>query len=136
MHEWLEHIHTWQDAQPQLERMVAQGRITPTQLPIMQQRLQDLQQLLIREGKEHWFTHNYTVLNEMDILSTTGKTQRPDRIMIDGNRATIIDYKFGQEHPRTYQEQLRNYTLLLQQMGYTVEAYIVYVALQKIERIY
>jgi len=136
MHEWLEHIHTWKDAQPQLERMVAQGRITPTQLPIMQQRLQDLQQLLIREGKEHWFTHNYTVLNEMDILSTTGKTQRPDRIMIDGNRATIIDYKFGQEHPRTYQEQLRNYTLLLQQMGYSVEAYIVYVALQKIERIY
>jgi predicted RecB family nuclease len=72
----------------------------------------------------------------MDILSTTGKTQRPDRIMIDGNRATIIDYTFGQEHPRTYQEQLRNYTLLLQQMGYTVDAYIVYVALQKIERIY
>ena len=116
--------------------MVAQGRITPTQLPIMQQLLQDLQQLLIREGKEHWFTHSYTVHNEMDILSTTGKTQRPDRIMIDGNRATIIDYKFGQEHPRTYQEQLRNYTLLLQQMGYSVEAYIVYVALQKIERIY
>ena len=136
MHEWLEHIHTWQDAQPAIDCMVAQGRITPTQLPIMQQLLQDLQQLLIREGKNHWFTHSYTVHNEMDILSTTGKTQRPDRIMIDGNRATIIDYKFGQEHPRTYQEQLRNYTLLLQQMGYSVEAYIVYVALQKIERIY
>ena len=136
MHEWLEHIHTWQDAQPAIDCMVAQGRITPTQLPIMQRQLQDLQQLLIREGKEHWFTHNCTVHNEMDILSTTGKTQRPDRIMIEGNRATIIDYKFGQEHPRTYQEQLRNYTLLFQQMGYTVEAYIVYVALQKIERIY
>ena len=136
MHDWLEHIHTWQDAQPAIDCMVAQGRITPTQLPIMQQRLQDLQQLLIREGKNHWFTHSYTVHNEMDILSTTGKTQRPDRIMIDEKSATIIDYKFGQEHPRTYQEQLRNYTLLLQQMGYTVEAYIVYVALQKIERIY
>ena len=136
MHEWLEHIHTWQDAQPAIDRMVAQGRITPAQLPIMQQLLQDLQQILIREGKEHWFTHSCTVHNEMDILSTTGKTQRPDRIMIDEKSATIIDYKFGQEHPRTYQEQLRNYTLLLQQMGYTVEAYIVYVALQKIERIY
>ena len=136
MHEWLEHIHTWQDARPAIDRMVAQGRITPTQLPIMQQLLQDLQQLLIREGKNHWFTHSCAVHNEMDILSTTGKTQRPDRIMIEGNRATIIDYKFGQEHPRTYQEQLRNYTLLLQQMGYSVEAYIVYVALQKIERIY
>ena len=55
--------------------------------------------------------------------------------MIDGKIATVIDYKFGQEHPTIYQEQLRNYTLLLQQMGYTVEAYIVYVAQQKIEQI-
>jgi hypothetical protein len=30
---------------------------------------------------------------------------------------------------------LRNYTLLLQQMGYAVEAYLVYVAQQKIEHI-
>ena len=55
--------------------------------------------------------------------------------MISGKTATVIDYKFGQERPTIYQEQLRNYILLLQRMGYTVEAYIVYVAQQKIEQI-
>ena len=135
MHEWLAQINIWQDAQPAIDRMVAEGRITPAQQTTMQQQLQVLQQLLHRKGKEHWFTHPNIVHNEIDILSTTGKTQRPDRVMIDGKKATIIDYKFGQEHPTIYQEQLRNYTLLLQQMGYTVEAYIIYVAQQKIEQI-
>ena len=115
--------------------MVAEGRITHAQQNTMQQQLQALQQLLQHEGKEHWFIAPNIVRNEMDILTTTGKTQRPDRVMINGNTATVIDYKFGQEHPATYQEQLRNYILLLQQMGYTVEAYLVYVAQQKIEQI-
>ena len=135
MHEWLAQINTWQDAQPAIDHMIAEGRITPTQQTIMQQQLLALQQLLQREGKEHWFTQPHMVRNEMDILTTTGKTQRPDRVMIDGKTATVIDYKFGHEHPTLYQEQLRNYTLLLQQMGYAVEAYIVYVAQQKIEQI-
>ena len=135
MHEWLAQINTWQDAQPAIDHMIAEGRITPTQQTIMQQQLLALQQLLQREGKEHWFTQPHMVRNEMDILTTTGKTQRPDRVMIDGKTATVIDYKFGHEHPTLYQEQLRNYTLLLQQMGYAVEAYLVYVAQQKIEQI-
>ena len=135
MHEWLAQINTWQDAQPAIDHMIAEGRITPTQQTIMQQQLLALQQLLQREGKEHWFTQPHMVRNEMDILTTVGKTQRPDRVMIDGKTATVIDYKFGHEHPTLYQEQLRNYTLLLQQMGYAVEAYLVYVAQQKIEQI-
>lgn len=135
MHEWLAQINTWQDAQPAIDHMIAEGRITPTQQTIMQQQLLALQQLLQREGKEHWFTQPHMVRNEMDILTTIGKTQRPDRVMIDGKTATVIDYKFGHEHPALYQEQLRNYTLLLQQMGYAVEAYLVYVAQQKIEQI-
>lgn len=135
MHEWLAQINTWQDAQPAIDHMIAEGRITPAQQTIMQQQLLALQQLLQREGKELWFTQPHMVRNEMDILTTTGKTQRPDRVMIDGKTATVIDYKFGHEHPTLYQEQLRNYTLLLQQMGYAVEAYLVYVAQQKIEQI-
>jgi hypothetical protein len=102
----------------------------------MQQQLQALQQLLPQEDKEHWFTTSARVLNEYDILSTTGKTQRPDRVILNHNHATIIDYKFGQEHIKQYVTQLRRYITLYQQMGYTTEAYIVYVAQQRIEKIH
>ncbi len=135
MHEWLAQIITWQDAPAALERMILDGRVTPRLQTIMQQQLQDLQQLLQREGKEIWFTNPGMVYNENNLLTTTGKIQRPDRLMINGKKATVIDYKFGQEHPKIYQEQLRNYMLILEQMGYSVEAYLVYVAQQKIELI-
>ena len=58
------------------------------------------------------------------------------QIIIHQNQAEVIDYKFGNEHISKYNEQLRNYTLMLQQMGYTVDAYVVYVALQKIAKVY
>ena len=135
MHEWLAAINTWHDAPTALERMVAIGRITPTQQSTMQLQLEQLQHLLQREGKEHWFTTVDQILNEHDILSTTGEAQRPDRVMINNNHATIIDYKFGKEHSKQYLKQMRHYIVLYEQMGYTVEAYIVYVAQQKIEQI-
>ena len=135
MHECLSKINIWQDAPPALKRMLDEGRITHAQKETMQQQLQDLQQLLLKENKNYWFTTPGVVHNERDIITPSGNIQRPDRIMINGNNAIIVDYKFGQEHTTLYQEQLRDYTLLLQQMGYAVEAYIVYVAQQKIEKI-
>ena len=102
----------------------------------MQEQLHNLQQLLQREGKTHWFDGSMSILTEQTILSNTGKTYRPDRIIIHQNQAEVIDYKFGNEHISKYNEQLRNYTLMLQQMGYTVDAYVVYVALQKIAKVY
>lgn len=135
MHEFLAAITTWADADNALQRMLLEGRITAAQQVVLQQQLQELQTLLQKEGKEWWFTQPCKILNEHDILTTTGNTLRPDRIIIHQNTAIIIDYKFGQEHKKQYQEQLRNYALLLQQMGYTTESYIVYVAQQKIEQV-
>jgi ATP-dependent exoDNAse (exonuclease V) beta subunit len=135
MHEFLAAITTWADADNALQRMLLEGRITAAQQVVLQQQLQELQTLLQKEGKEWWFTQPCKVLNEHDILTTTGNTQRPDRVIIHQGTAIIIDYKLGQEHKKQYQEQLRNYALLLQQMGYTTESYIVYVAQQKIEQV-
>lgn len=136
MHEFLAAITTWADADNALQRMLLEGRITAVQQVVLQQQLQELRTLLQKEGKEWWFTQPCKVLNEHDILTTTGNTQRPDRVIIHQGTAIIIDYKFGQEHKKQYQEQLRNYALLLQQMGYTTESYIVYVAQQKIEQVH
>lgn len=86
-----------------------------------------------KEGKTDWFGSHYHVLTERDILTPSGSVYRPDRVMIEGNRAIVIDYKFGQEHKQQYREQVRDYLALLGQMGYQTEGYIVYVALQKID---
>jgi ATP-dependent exoDNAse (exonuclease V) beta subunit len=136
MHEWLADINTYADAPSALEKMRIIGRITAQQEQQMQTQWLHLQNLLQGENRNYWFDGSMKVLTEQTILSTNGKTYRPDRIIILQKHAEVIDYKFGEEHTSKYNEQLRNYTLMLKQMGYTVDAYVVYVALQKIVKVH
>lgn len=136
MHEWLADINTYADAPSALEKMRIIGRITAQQELQMQTQWLHLQNLLQGENRNYWFDGSMRVLTEQTILSTNGKTYRPDRIIIQQQHAEVIDYKFGEEHTSKYNEQLRNYTLMLKQMGYTVDAYVVYVALQKIVKVH
>ena len=135
MHLWLSHINTWKDAEPTLKRLILQGQVTQQQALELQKQLQQLQTLIQRENHSDWFSDQYTILSEQDIITLSGNIQRPDRVMISGNHAIVIDYKFGYEQPLSHLEQVRDYMLLLNQMGYTAEGHIIYVALNKIHSI-
>ena len=53
---------------------------------------------------------------------------RPDRVVISGNKVSIVDYKFG-DHYRKYERQLRRYADVWRRMGYEdVTASIWYVS--------
>ena len=43
-----------------------------------------------------WFDGRYKVINERDILFCNSGKARPDRVMVDGKKAIVVDYKFGQ----------------------------------------
>lgn len=128
MHLWLSYIHTWQDAEAALKRLIITGEVTHKQAEEMRQQLQDLQQLIHRENHDDWFTDTYRVIAEQDIITPSGNMMRPDRVMIKGTHAVIIDYKFGHEQTKAHLEQVRDYMSMLQQMGYTTEGHIIYVA--------
>ena len=67
------------------------------------------------------------VVNEQDIFDATGKVERPDRVVLRGREAVIVDYKFGHEE-ESYRRQLRRYARLWHELGYDVRgAYIWYV---------
>ncbi|MBP3482860.1 MAG: UvrD-helicase domain-containing protein [Alistipes sp.] len=85
-----------------------------------------------------WFGGEWTeVRNENDIVVPHATSvKRPDRVMINGRRATVVDYKFGQEKRDEYAAQVGEYMELLRQIGYTdVEGYIWYVKLGEVERV-
>lgn len=128
MHQWMGHIHVWDDAEPALQRMMRQGLVTQQQATEMRQQLAQLQQLVAQEQHSDWFTHQYRVLREHDIICPMGNTQRPDRVMLRNQHAIVIDYKFGQQQTRSHYQQVRDYMHLIQQMGYSTEGYIIYVA--------
>ena len=54
--------------------------------------------------------------------------------MIDGNKAVVVDYKFG-EKDNSYREQVALYCSLLEQMGYNTEGYLWYVREAEIEKV-
>jgi CRISPR/Cas system-associated exonuclease Cas4 (RecB family) len=112
-----------------------EGQVTEQQAIELREEFTKLQTLIERENHNEWFTGQYTILSERNILTPSGNTQRPDRVMIKDNHAIVIDYKFGHEQPKSHLEQVRDYMLLLQQMGYTTEGYIIYNALQTIQSI-
>jgi len=99
----------------------------------------------IREGfldpiVASWFKAGNTVYNECNIAGINKKgepdVQRPDRVIINGNSITVIDYKFG--HPsRHYYEQVTTYMNLMSRMypKHNVQGYIWYVMRKRAVRV-
>ena len=82
-----------------------------------------------------WFSPDNKVLNESAILNCSSDGQlsyRPDRVIINGDKVTVVDYKFGKESAKNI-KQIESYIALLKKMGYfNVEGYIWYVSLRKV----
>lgn len=69
-----------------------------------------------------WFAPHWQVFNECTILAYDeglGRVReiRPDRVVYDGKRMVVIDFKTGQEHD-DHHAQVRRYMQLLRAMGY------------------
>ena len=92
----------------------------------------------IREGFGNplvasWFSRENIVYNECGIAGIDkekGRPQvlRPDRVVMNGNDITVIDYKFG--HPsRLYYDQVKDYMNLMKQMypQHNVQGYLWYI---------
>ena len=89
-----------------------------------------------REQAREWFGEWNEVRNENDIIFGTAGTNRPDRVMIKGNRAVAVDYKFGKNILSDHENQVKEYMELLEKMGYTeVEGYVWYLSIGKIVKV-
>ena len=78
-----------------------------------------------------WFSGRYSLFNECTILYNaddgTISRMRPDRVMTDGERFIIVDFKFARERDE-HHDQVRSYIEQLHHMGHTnVEGYLWYV---------
>ena len=86
-----------------------------------------------------WFDGSWQLFNECTILSRNNEgqlvQQRPDRVMVKGKEAIIVDFKFGKPQQR-YREQVEEYAQLLQRMGYgPIKAYLWYVYTGEIDEV-
>jgi ATP-dependent helicase/nuclease subunit A len=82
-----------------------------------------------------WFSGRYEILNERNLLSGS-EILRPDRIMISGKKALIVDYKWGEKMTQRYHRQVARYAGILKKCGFEeVEGYLWYLNLNEVERV-
>ncbi|WP_411766236.1 UvrD-helicase domain-containing protein [Winogradskyella sp. A3E31] len=85
--------------------------------------IEDLKKLvtsvITNDTISEYYSDEYTIYNEKDIITRDGGIFRPDRIAIRENNAIVIDYKTGAES-EAHKSQIESYANQIKDMGYTV----------------
>jgi ATP-dependent exoDNAse (exonuclease V) beta subunit len=134
MHRAFENAAGAKDVYRALDRMVLDALISPSEHAHLKEIIERAFANPLVAG---WFSEEWeAVRNEGNILMPAHSgMRRPDRVMMRGERAVVVDYKFGHNQPSAHANQLRDYVRLLGEMGYTdVEGYLWYVSLDHIEK--
>jgi ATP-dependent exoDNAse (exonuclease V) beta subunit len=86
-----------------------------------------VKKILRKEKVKNWFSTDWEVKSESEILLQDGSRLRPDRVMIKDKNACVIDYKTGAEKEED-KRQVNKYVDVLKTMGYEkVEKYLLYI---------
>ena len=124
MHDILAKIATSDDLDRAVDEAVSEGLLSSDEIGVIKSELHDR---LDSVASRHWFDGTYEFRNETDILLPEGDFRRPDRVMVCGDKAIVVDYKFGQIKRSSYIRQVQQYMSYLSQMGYaSVEGYVWY----------
>ncbi|WP_339726201.1 UvrD-helicase domain-containing protein [Maribacter stanieri] len=83
-----------------------------------------VKKVILHKDLNQFYEKGIEVLNERDLLMADGTIQRPDRVVIKNNHATIIDYKTGEQNPK-YHHQLNTYAESFSNMGYIIDHKII-----------
>jgi len=117
IHDIMSQIQTIEDVQQVIFDYIQQGSINKQQAQILTHTINGI---INTPEVNPYFTNQYTIYNERDIITKTGNIIRPDRLAIKDNEAVIIDYKTGLSNPK-YQQQLEEYSDTLKEMNFTVK---------------
>jgi ATP-dependent exoDNAse (exonuclease V) beta subunit len=124
VHSVLAEIDTPGDIEPVLERFYLDGVISREEASGLSV---TIRQFIQKPGVSRFFEEGLELRKEVDILLPGGQSLRPDRIIIEKEKVTVVDFKTGSKHP-SHIDQLKTYKETLQQMGYGgVEGCLLYV---------
>ncbi len=135
LHELLSHLRTGKELARQLKKMQLQGIIATDSEYHSIEKL--ISAALGNPQAADWFNGKYKLYNECTILdrNSNGNDKRPDRVMVSGDTAIVVDFKFGKRQ-EAYIRQVEEYKSLLRNMGYKqVKGYLWYIYTNKIEEV-
>ncbi|MGI9549725.1 MAG: PD-(D/E)XK nuclease family protein, partial [Aurantibacter sp.] len=121
IHYILGQIETEKDLDAAMDSVLKNGDVAQNELRAIRSKVE---QLIKHPKLQEFFTPKYMIMNERDILMHTGSLLRPDRIVIQNDEASLIDYKTGLKNSK-HREQIYSYADALEQMGFIVKNKII-----------
>lgn len=92
-----------------------------------------IEKLLDSDQVKDWFSDDFEVYNER-ILHFNGRELKPDRLLIKGKEAIVVDYKTGEESEK-HVAQVQQYMAAIKAMGYQPKGYLLYVDPIKVKEV-
>lgn len=124
VHEMMAGILTEKDIEQTVLKFINKGLVSKND----QQRMEELiKKIVSHRDLTIYFQADSIVMNEREILTKDGQILIPDRMVFDGNKVAIIDYKTGKQE-KEHEQQINNYALVLQEMDFEIhERILVYI---------
>lgn len=130
LHTLFSAIHTEEDIDPAVSRLVFEGVIGSSEEEQEIRRV--ARSALAQPAVKDWYSGEWKLFDECDIIWMENgelKNRRPDRVMMRNGEIVIVDFKFGKPN-RKYNKQVAEYKRLLTRMGYdagSISGYLWYV---------
>lgn len=131
IHRLFSTIHDYTEVDAAIDQMEFDGVLYDR--PMTREQLKKFIEEKLRDPRVNdWFSPRWKVFNECSMIyfdheEQRVKEQRPDRVVYDGKKMMVIDFKTGSEMEK-HKRQVRGYVHLLNDMGYKdVEGYLWYI---------
>ena len=132
MHEAFEYIHSENDIDGALNKLMFEGKISENEKSHL---TSEITSLISQDNTKQWYDSSNVIKTENTIISSQG-TYRPDRVVFINESIHVIDYKFGEKEDKKYEKQMMFYIRQIKQMHKKpVLGFIWYVTLGKIVEI-
>ena len=117
IHIALSKISIKSDIEDAISSLLENGDIILEDIPFLENKLK---QIIDHPKLTPYFKDNLTIYNEKELLTPEGKLFIPDRLIIEDNSLTIIDYKTGTKNDQ-HKLQLQKYAKVLEEMNYKIK---------------
>jgi len=124
IHKILSEIETEKDIPIALNSIILSGLLNIADINIIESTITSV---VTHPKLQKYYREGLIIKNETELIIDNGEIVRPDRVVVDDQLLTIIDYKTGEEKEQDY-EQVRNYMDVFSNIGNkNIEAKLVYI---------
>jgi ATP-dependent exoDNAse (exonuclease V) beta subunit len=130
LHSLFQDIEYYDDIKKAIAKKKHEGKLDELQADEVREMVEDL---FKNPQIAFWFSKDWRVINERDVLLGDENILRPDRVIVKDDQAIVIDYKFGKKKEKDHIRQVGAYKKLLEKMNFKqVSAFILYGKLDEI----